>query len=171
MKKLALCILPCILLSACGSINSYSSLIDKMKSYSGETVMTNNYMNGYYTEEGFMLYGGEIVLYLQGVGSSTNNYVFITLPNSTRAPNTYYCLYSWDYPQYSYSETASFYIDNNYTSYTTITFSRYNGDSSSKRSAEQLAESSVNLLLVCFDSWLSKEHSTSMKRVGMFPNF
>ena len=170
MKKLALCILPCILLSACG-INSYSSLISKMKTYSGDTVINNNYSNGYYAEEGFTLYGGEIILYLEGTNSSTTTYVFITLANSTSAPNSYYCLYSWKYPSMSYEEAGSFFIENSFTRNTTITFSRFNGDESTKQSAQKLAQSSVNLLLICFDQWLSKEHNTSMKKVGMFPNF
>ena len=171
MKKPILCILPCILLSACSSIKSYSSLLDKMKSYSGETVMNNNYFNGFYTEEGFTLYRGEIVLNLKGMDSIANDYVFITLPNYTSAPNTYYCLYAWNYSEIDYSETASFYIDNSYTSNSTITFSVFNGDSSMRQSAERVAQSGVNLLLSCFDSWLSKEHNTRMKRVGMFPNY
>lgn len=159
-----------MVLSACSG-NSYSGVIKKMKTYSGETVMANNYMSGYYTEEGFMLYQGEIVLYNEGSSSESTGYVFITLPNSTQAPNSYYCLYSWHHLSTSYDESASFFINNSYTSSTSITFSRYTGDSSMRQYSQRLAESCVDLLLTTFDIWLQKEHNTSLKRIGMFPDY
>ena len=171
MKKLGLLVIPVILISSCGGKKTYSSLIETLKSYSGETIVGNSYSNGYYNEEGFMLYDGEIVLYHHGDSSQSSGYVFITLPNTTSAPKSYYCLYSWSSYATSYEESASFYINNTYTDGTLITFSKYTGDSSMRQSAQNLAQSSVNLLLLRFDIWLGDVYNTSLKSVGMFPNF
>ena len=171
MKKLGLLVIPVILISSCDGKKTYSSLIETLKSYSGAMIVGNSYSNGYYNEEGFTLYDGEIVLYHQGDSSKSGGYVFIILPNATSAPNSYYCLYSWSSYTTSYEESASFYINNTYTDDTLITFSKYTGDSSMRQSAQNLAQSSVNLLLLRFDLWLGDVYNTSLKSVGMFPNF
>ena len=170
MKKIILLIISTLILSAC-SKETYSSILEKLKSYSGETVIGNNYSSGFYNEQGFMLYKGEIVLYHEGTSSASDGYVFITLPNSTSAPNAYYCLYSWQYFSTSYNESASFYITNSYTFDSSVVFDSYTGTSDARPYAQDLAKSSVDLLLFRFNTWLRDEYNTSLKSIGMFPNF
>ena len=171
MKKLCLLVLSSLVFSSCSSINSYSSLIKKMKTYSGETIMRNDYSNGFYSEEGFFLNNDQVTLYNNGFNTESETYIFIKLPNSTSVPNTYYCLFSLEHFSTSYKEVASFYIDNTYSHYTSITFTTFNGDASMLQSSQNLAESGVNLMLAAFDLWLSQEYNTSLKKIGMFPNF
>lgn len=171
MKKTSLLLVPGLLLTSCGSINSYSSLIKKMKTYEGVTVINNSYYGGHYFEEGFFLNEGEISLYSKGIGSNSTSATFITLPNSTSAPNVYYCLYAFDMPSISSYTAASFYLSNSYTRNSSIYFDTYVTDYGTKQSDENLAQSSVNLLLSSFDSWLDNEFNLSLKRTEMFPNF
>ncbi len=172
MKKICLCFTTsCLFLMACGSKVSYSSLIKKLKSFSGEVSINNSYLNGYYTEEGFFTKGDSVVLYLYGDASHSETHVYITLPNSTKAPNNYSCVYGWTYPSQSYTEAAIFYISNNYSHSSSVSFSKFNGYSDGLESAQNLAKSSINLLIVSFDNWLYDEYNYRLKDVGMFPRF
>ena len=176
MKKLPLlCILTSLLLVSCKMSMTYESLISKMKTYPGETIMSNYYSSGSYTEEGFFTDdSGKVTLYQNG--SKAGNYelfTFITLPNSTSAPNSYYCLYQWEtYSSLSTTkELASFYIDNNRSSSTKIVFDTYTGSSDLRESSQDLARSSINLLLTSFRIWVEDEFNINYKSIGVFPNY
>ena len=172
MKKIFLCFATsCLVLAACGSKVSYSSLIEKLKSFSGEIQIHNFYENGAYSEEGFFTKDDTVILYLYGNTSDTDTHVYIYLPNGTKAPNNYYCLYNWRYFSSSYSESASFYISNNYSYSTTVKFDRFTGDSEMLQSSQRLAKSSIDLILTTLDIWLEDEYHFNLKDVGMFPRY
>lgn len=173
MKKVALLTITSVLLISCKTSMTYESLVSKMKSYSGETIMNNNYSNGAYSEEGFFLDGDKVTLYLNSTSADQyDDYMFITLPNSTSVPNSYRCIYHWEnYSSLStYEESASFYISNNYSSSTKVVFDTYTGDSSLKTYAQSLAKSSVDLLLLSFRLWVEDELNVNYKSIGIFPN-
>ena len=170
MKKLILAILPALVCISCARNYTYSDLINKMKTYPDETLMDNYYSNGFYSEEGFFTSDdGNVTLYEASNGDGYQGYVFITLHTATDVPDNFYCLYSFT-TSYG-SEAASFYISNNYTSQTKISFHAYNGSSDTKQSSQGLAKSSVDLILTIFDIWLDDTLHTSLNKIGLFPNF
>lgn len=168
---MCLLLLPCLMLSSCTSINSYQKLFVKLSSYSDEVVINSYHSNDHYSEEGFIKYGGDICLYSTLVSTDYENYVFITLSNSSSVPKSYYCTFKWEHYSTSYSEVASFYIDNTYSLASSIYFDVYTGDSSMRQNSQDLAKAGVNLILTVFDGWLNDEFNSSMETVGMFPNY
>lgn len=170
MKKLYLLVFAVPFCVGCFKKVTYSSLIEKMKSYSGVTMMTNDYYQGYYYECGFLTYQGDIALYFDATGGESRTNAYIILRTSTSVPNTFYCLYTWEHYSTSYEEAANFYISNNYRSNSGVTFSAFNGSAALKDSSQRLADSSITLLIFGFKDWVKKETNTSLKSIGLFPN-
>ena len=142
-----------------------------MKSYTGETMIDNHVSNGNYIEHGFFLYNGDVTLYGHATSNTSEVYVFITLHTSTSVPSNFYCVYSYEYSAISYEEAARYYISNNYTSNSGVSFTSYNGDRSMITSSQNLADSSTSFLLLCFKYWVKDEMKVSLKSIGLFPNF
>ena len=134
--------------------------------------MRNYYSGKTYNEQGFFLAdSGDITLYSNLDSEDSEHYIFIRLDTATDVPNVFYCLYSFSVFSTSYSEAASFYIPNDYSSSTKISFHTYSGTSSMKDSSLGLAKSSVDLLLTVFDNWLNDELGIRMRDVGLFPKY
>lgn len=172
MKKLSIILLPALLMCSCTTKYTYSELITKMKSYSDETIMNNDYMSGVsgntYFERGFMLYQENVTLYYEQSNTSSESNVFITLPSATSVPNSFYCLYSFESYSTSYSEVASYYINNNFSTSSTVTFDVYNGNLDD--TSRSLASTLTSSLLYFFDRWLATELNTNLEVIGLFPN-
>ena len=174
MKKILLFLLSVLLCASCTNKEekyTYSTLVAKLKTYSDETLIRNEYNDGYYSEQGFFTNdGGVLTLYSNSSNSESESYVFIRLENATEVPNVFYCLYTFSHFSTSYQETASLYVDNDFTSSTKLSFHVYNGADYMKNSSIGLATSSINLLLVVFNYWLDDEFGFEMKDIGLFPN-
>ena len=173
MKQFLLLFSPLVCLTSCvtgnsKTGNSYFKTVEKLKSYNSQIVMSNRESNGYYYEEGFFVSEGEVLLYSSGSSSKSFHCVYLTLPNSTKAPNVYKCLYLW---RMSTSESATFYIQNTYTKDDIITFDSYDGSDTTLQTDINLAKLCVNEILYSFEIWLRDELNSGLSKIGMFPNF
>lgn len=173
MKKIILVAFPVFLCLSCANGRyTYSSLISKLKGYQDETLMRNEYLNNHYHEQGFFTNANnDITLFSTTNSKDSETYLYLQLDTATDVPNYFYCVLTFSVYDTGYSEVASFYLGNDYSKDTKLTFHVFNGDDYMKDSSLDLAKSSVNLLLTVFDAWLQDELKISMHDVGLFPNY
>lgn len=153
--------------------SEYKTLINKMKKYTGETVMFKNMVEDLYIYSAFFTDDKNNVV-ISTVMSTTSTpdlltYQWIELATAADVPSQFFCLFAAETS--SVSNSGAYNISKSFTDGTSIHFTQHNFPSSTLSSAQQLASTQTSFTITIFSTWIKQNLGASLKNIGMWTSF